>query len=72
MVGKKQDEIKSRAVVTHVMQERPEQAMAYILFRGEYDQRRDQVKPETPAFCPRFLPTCRTMAWAWLNEQYVV
>ena len=26
--------------------------MAYILNRGEYDKRRDQVKPDTPAVLP--------------------
>lgn len=44
--------IKARGTVTHVSQEKSEEAMAYILFRGEYDQRRDPVKPGTPAFLP--------------------
>ncbi len=68
-VGKKQDQIKARSVITHVMQERPEQAMAYILFRGEYDQRREEVKPETPAFLPAFpsdLPHNRLGLAQWL------
>ena len=30
------------------MQERSEPAMAYVLFRGEYDKRGDQVQPDTP------------------------
>ena len=30
------------------MHERTEPAMAYMLFRGEYDKRRDPVKPDTP------------------------
>jgi hypothetical protein len=34
------------------MQERPEPAMAYILNRGEYDKRRDPVKPDTPKSLP--------------------
>jgi hypothetical protein len=68
-VGKMQEAIKSRAVITHVMQEKPEEAMAHILFRGEYDQRRDQVKPETPAFLPTFpseLPHNRLGLAQWL------
>jgi hypothetical protein len=35
-----------------VSQEKPGEAMAHILFRGEYDKRRDEVKPGTPAFLP--------------------
>jgi hypothetical protein len=46
--------IKSRGTVAHVMNEKPEEAMAYILFRGEYDKRRDPVKPNTPAVLPAF------------------
>ena len=38
--------------------------MAYILFRGEYDKRRDQVKPDTPAALPPMPPTCRRTASA--------
>ena len=46
----KQEEaaIRSRGTVAHVMQERTEPAMAYVLYRGEYDKRRAQVKPDTP------------------------
>ena len=44
--------LKSAGTIAHVMQEKGEPAMAYILFRGEYDKRRDQVKPETPAALP--------------------
>lgn len=46
--------IKARGTVAHVMQEKNEEAMAYILFRGEYDKRRDPVKPNTPAALPPF------------------
>lgn len=50
----KQEEaaIKGRGTVAHVMQEKPEQAMAYILKRGEYDKRSEPVKPGTPAMLP--------------------
>jgi hypothetical protein len=36
------------------MQEKTEPAMAYVLFRGEYDKRRDEVRPGTPAVLPAF------------------
>jgi hypothetical protein len=51
---REESEIKARGTVAHVMQERNEEAMAYILFRGEYDKRRDPVKPDTPAMLPPF------------------
>ncbi|MFN9268866.1 MAG: DUF1553 domain-containing protein [Planctomycetaceae bacterium] len=47
-------QIAGRGTIAHVMQERPEVAKAYVLFRGEYDQRRDEVAPRTPAFLPPF------------------
>jgi hypothetical protein len=54
-IRKLQDEetqIKGRGTVAHVMNERKEEPMAYILFRGEYDKRRDQVKAATPSALP--------------------
>lgn len=48
--------ILGRATVAHVMNERNEDAMAYILFRGEYDKRRDKVTPDTPAALPPIPP----------------
>jgi hypothetical protein len=44
--------LRARGTMAHVMQERKEAPVAYFLFRGEYDKRRDQVKPDTPAFLP--------------------
>jgi len=44
--------IQQRGTVAHVSQERPEEAMAYVLYRGEYDKRRDPVRPNTPTFLP--------------------
>ena len=38
------------------MQERPEPPTAYVLFRGDYDKRRDKVKPATPAALPPMPP----------------
>lgn len=49
-----QNEIKARGTVAHVMNEKETEAMAYVLFRGEYDKRRDEVKPATPAILPTF------------------
>src|SRR5262249_3280156 len=43
LVEKEKAEITSRSTVAHVMHERSEPAMAHLLFRGEYDKRRDQV-----------------------------
>ena len=34
------------------MQERAEPPKAYVLFRGDYDKRREEVKPATPSFLP--------------------
>jgi mono/diheme cytochrome c family protein len=45
-------DIKARATIAHVMQEKPEAPAAFILFRGEYDKRRDKVEPATPAALP--------------------
>jgi len=49
-----QSTIKARGTIAYVMQERKEPAMAYVLFRGDYDKRRDKVLPETPAVLPPF------------------
>lgn len=46
--------IRNRSPSTHVMQERTEPAMAFVLYRGEYDKRRDSVRPNTPAVLPAF------------------
>ncbi|MDX1951257.1 MAG: DUF1553 domain-containing protein, partial [Verrucomicrobiota bacterium] len=47
-------EIKDRGTIAHVMNEKKEPASAYILFRGEYDKRRDKVDPATPKVLPAF------------------
>ena len=61
--------IKSRGTEAHVMQERNEPAMAYVLYRGEYDKRRDPVRPDTPAMLPPMptdLPKNRLGLARWL------
>jgi hypothetical protein len=66
---RQRDDIQSRGTVAHVMSERPEPAMAYVLFRGEYDKRRDEVPAETPAALPPMpddLPRTRLGFAQWL------
>jgi hypothetical protein len=47
-------EIRIRGTVAHVWSEKPGEPTAHILFRGDYDKRRDQVKAATPAILPPF------------------
>ncbi len=49
-----QSTLKAKSSIAHVMQEKGNEAMAFILNRGEYDKRRDEVKPNTPAVMPAF------------------
>jgi cytochrome c553 len=44
--------VKSRGAITHVMNERPQEPKAFVLFRGEYDKRRDEVNAKTPGWLP--------------------
>jgi hypothetical protein len=48
--------LRSKGTVAYVMAERPQPPEAFILFRGEYDKRRDKVTPDTPAILPPMLP----------------
>jgi hypothetical protein len=62
-------EIKARGTLAHVMHERDEEAMAFILHRGEYDKRRDPVQAGTPAVLPPLpsdLPRNRLGFAQWL------
>ena len=61
--------IKKRGTVAHVMQEKPEMPKAYILDRGEYDKRLEEVGPDTPEMLPAFpeaLPRNRLGLAQWL------
>lgn len=61
--------IKGQGTIAHVMQEKSEAAMAYILFRGEYDKRKDPVTPATPTALPSLpddLPKNRLGLAQWL------
>jgi hypothetical protein len=64
--------IRKRGTVAHVMNEKKEMAKAYILDRGEYDKRKDEVKPDTPDILPPFpenLPKNRLGLAQWLLLQ---
>ena len=49
---RRRDFIYARSTTTLVMQERPTVPRAWVLARGEYDQRRDEVAPDVPAVLP--------------------
>jgi hypothetical protein len=61
--------LKSRGTIAHVMQEQAKEPLAYVLFRGEYDKRRDPVKAATPKVMPAMsaeLPKNRLGFAQWL------
>ncbi len=62
--------IKSRATIAHVAQEKGDASpTAFILYRGDYDKRRDEVKADTPDILPPFpaeLPKNRLGYAQWL------
>jgi hypothetical protein len=61
--------LKSRGTIAHVMQEKAGEPMAYVLYRGEYDKRRDSVKAGTPKSLPplpKELPRNRLGFAQWL------
>lgn len=69
VVRRQQAAIKARGTIAHVMHERDEPPMAYVLFRGEYDHRRDAVSPQTPSALPPMpdhLPRNRLGLAQWL------
>jgi mono/diheme cytochrome c family protein len=66
---KEQADMSGRGTIAHVMQERDGEAMAFVLNRGEYDKRKEQVKPATPAALPPMpddLPRNRLGLAQWL------
>src|SRR5262249_50686240 len=63
--------IRSRGTVAHIMAERAEEPIAYILHRGDYDKRRDKVKADTPKSLPpmaKDLPHNRLGFAKWLLQ----
>jgi len=67
-----QAEIRKRGTVAHVMNEKPEMPEAFVLERGEYDRRKDEVAADTPDILPPFpesLPKNRLGLAKWLLLQ---
>lgn len=61
--------IRARGTIAHIAVEKPTPPEAYILFRGDYDKRRDKVGPVTPKALPAFsddLPKNRLGFAKWL------
>ena len=75
-VSKKHDELtreqadmQARSTAGYVMQEKTEAPIAFVLNRGEYDERKEQVAPATPAMLPPYaaeLPRNRLGFAKWL------
>ena len=66
---REQADIQARSTIGYVMLEKPQAPVAFVLNRGEYDQRKDQVSPGTPAVLPPFpadLPRNRLGFAKWL------
>jgi len=71
-IEEEMSEIRKRGTVAHVMNEKNEMARAFILDRGEYDKRKDEVKADTPDILPPFpesLPKNRLGLAQWLLLQ---
>ncbi len=67
-----EDAIKARGTIAHVAAEKEMKPMAHILFRGEYDKRRDPVTPDTPKVLPAMpakLPRNRLGFARWLVQR---
>ena len=61
--------LRSRGTIAHVSAEKPGMAMAHVLFRGDYDKKRDKVTPATPKAMPpmaKDLPRNRLGFAKWL------
>ena len=48
-IGRRRSSHQKRGSIAHVMEEKPDMAKAFVLDRGEYDKRLDEVSPGTPA-----------------------
>lgn len=51
-LDREEKQLRSSGTIAHVMAEKPEPAMAFILNRGEYDKRKDKVSANTPEVLP--------------------
>jgi mono/diheme cytochrome c family protein len=68
---KEQDALRARGTIALVSQEKMTKPMANILFRGDYDKKRDAVAPGTPAVLPAMpakLPRNRLGLAQWLVQ----
>ncbi len=68
---RRRDFIYSRSTTTMVMQERPSKPSAFVLQRGEYDQRQEEVGPGVPAVLPALpddAPANRLALARWLVD----
>ncbi len=52
----KKDTLEKALPTTLVMRERDERMQTFVLFRGEYDQKRGEVYPDVPGFLPPLPP----------------
>jgi hypothetical protein len=71
-LAEEKKQIIQRGTVAHVMNEQPETPKAYILMRGEYDKRADEVQPDTPKILPPMppeLPKNRLGLAQWLLRE---
>jgi len=71
-IENEQASIRKRGTIAHVMHEKDGMAKAFVLDRGEYDKRKDEVLPDTPGFLPVFpedLPDNRLGLAQWLLMQ---
>jgi hypothetical protein len=74
-LAKEESALRGRGAVSLVMQDKPGEPGAYILYRGEYDKRRDPVKPDTPKSMPAIkkagaIPTRVELAKWLLNPNH--
>jgi Protein of unknown function (DUF1553)/Protein of unknown function (DUF1549)/Concanavalin A-like lectin/glucanases superfamily/Planctomycete cytochrome C len=68
-VDSERSRIEGRGTIAHVMAEKPEPPVAYVLMRGDYDKRGDEVKPLTPSILPQLpdsFPKSRLGLAQWL------
>jgi hypothetical protein len=71
-LAEEKKQILQRGTVAHVMNENPDTPKAYILMRGEYDKRADEVQPDTPKILPPMppeLPKNRRGLAQWLLRE---
>jgi hypothetical protein len=65
-------DIRVRSATTFIMQERTDaQPIAHVLYRGQYDQMRDEVHPNTPSVLPpmtRAMPPNRLGLAMWIVD----